>query len=185
MANKQDNKKSNVMGVPPHDIVVEKSVLGAVLIDKDAVVKVVEFLRPKHFYLPAHQYIFEAVLELYEKREPADLITVPSNLKKKKRLKDVGGVSYLTDLVNTVPTAANVEHYAKIIRDDYVKRTLITVSGDIGSLVQQEPDVEQLLDKAELKRQEKLGKKRSKAPQKEKAKTPSSTKKRNTVLRTP
>jgi replicative DNA helicase len=148
MPRRRTDKPEN-MGVPPHDIGAEKSVLGALLIDKDAVVKVVEFLKPKHFYLDAHAKIFQAILSLFEKREPADLITVPSELKKMKALDNVGGVTYLTELVNTVPTAANVEHYAHLIQDDYIKRALLSVSGDIGSLVFDESDVDTLLDKSE------------------------------------
>lgn len=146
---KQEVRKTTQTGVPPHDLEAEKSVLGAILIDRDAIVKVVEFLRPRHFYKDAHAKIFEAVLSLYEKREPADLITVPNELKKMNVLDIVGGVSYLTDIVNTVPTAANIEHYAHLIRDDAVKRALITVSGEIGSMVFEEPEVDDLLDKAE------------------------------------
>ncbi len=146
---RQEVKKTMTTGVPPHDLEAEKSVLGAVLIDRDAIVKVVEFLRPRHFYKDAHAKIFEAILNLYEKREPADLITVPNELKKMNVLDSVGGVSYLTELVNTVPTAANVEHYAHLIRDDSVKRSLLTISGEIGSMVFEEPEVSSLLDKAE------------------------------------
>lgn len=81
---------SSNVGIPPHDIDAEKSVLGALLIDKDAIVKVVEFLKPKHFYKDAHTLIYEAILSLYEKREPADLITVPNELKKKNSLDKIG-----------------------------------------------------------------------------------------------
>ena len=135
--------------VPPHDLDAEKSVLGALLIDKDAVVKVVEFLKPGHFYKQAHENIFQAVLNLYERREPADLITVPSELKKMGELENCGGVAYLTELVNSVPTAANVETYAHLIKDDASKRFLISAAGEIGDLVFKEPDVNELLDRSE------------------------------------
>ena len=95
--------------IPPRNLEVEASVLGALLIDHDAIVKVVEFLRPEHFYRQIHASIFEAILTLYEKREPADLITVPAQLKKMNRLDEVGGVTYLTELVSAVPTASNIE----------------------------------------------------------------------------
>ena len=141
---------SNIGGrVPPHDMEAEKSVLGALLIDKDAIVKVVEFLRPKHFYKPAHEHIFNAIMTLYEKREPADLVTVPNQLKKMKELENVGGVTYLTELVNSVPTAANIEAYARLIRNDAIKRSLITVSSEIGEMAFEEAEVEALLDKSE------------------------------------
>ena len=134
---------------PPHDLEAEKSVLGALLIDSDAIVKVVEFLRPKHFYTEAHKKIFTAILALYEKRKPTDLITVPNQLKKMKDLTKVGGVSYLTELVNIVPSSANIEHYASLIKDDAIRRSLLSVSGDIGSLVFKEKDVTVLLDSSE------------------------------------
>ncbi len=137
------------MGIPPHDIEAEKSVLGALLIDKDAIVKVVEVLRPSDFYTTAHQKVYEAILTLYEKREPADLITVPNELKKMKSLDAIGGIAYLTELVNTVPTAANIANYARLIRDDAIRRNLLTASGEIGSMVFTENEVDKLLDSAE------------------------------------
>lgn len=145
------NSKTEVQGmrVPPHDIEAEKSVLGALLIDKDAIVKVVEFLRPKHFYKNAHDKIYEAILTLYEKREPADLVTVPNQLRKMKELENVGGVTYLTELVNSVPTAANIEAYAHLIKNDAIKRFLVSTASDIGELAFENDEVENLLDKSE------------------------------------
>jgi replicative DNA helicase len=141
---------SNIGGrVPPHDMEAEKSVLGSLLIDKDAIVKVVEFLRSKHFYKPAHEHIYEAIMILYEKREPADLVTVPNQLKKMKELENVGGVAYLTELVNAVPTAANIEAYANLIRSDAIKRALISTSSEIGEMAFEEAEVDDLLDKSE------------------------------------
>ena len=134
--------------VPPHDEQAEKSVLGALLLDKDAIVKVVEFLRPHHFYRENHQNVYEAILTLFEKREPADLITVPSELKRKNLLTQVGGVSYLTELVNSVPTAANIEAYAKLIKNDYIKRALISASAEIGELAFDEGEVAEVLYRA-------------------------------------
>lgn len=136
-------------GLPPHDIDAEKSVLGALLLDKDAIVKVVEFLRPRHFYKEDHAQIYEAIMTLFENREPSDLITVQSELKKKKRLEKVGSVSYLTELVNFVPTAANIETYARIIKDAAVKRFVLSASADIGDLVFTAENTSDLLDKAE------------------------------------
>ncbi len=135
--------------IPPHNLEVEVSVLGALLIDHDAIVKVVEFLRPEHFYRQIHSFIFEAILTLYEKREPADLITVPAQLKKMNRLDEVGGVTYLTELVSAVPTASNIESYARIIVDDATRRAVIKAAGEIGTMCFEEPDVAEMLDKAE------------------------------------
>lgn len=135
--------------VPPHDIDAEKSVLGAILLDPDALVKVVEFLRPEHFYKEAHSSIYAAILSLYENREPADLITVQDQLKKMKSLKESGGVVYLTELVNFVPTAANVEHYGKIIKDYATRRNMLSASAKIARFAQDIEEVDDMLDKAE------------------------------------
>jgi replicative DNA helicase len=135
--------------IPPHDLQAEKSVLGAVLIDKDAIIKIVEFLRPQHFYREAHQKIFDAVLQLYEDREPADLITVPNILRQTEDLERVGGVTYLTELVNTVPTTANVESYARIIHETATRRNLIKAASDINQLVFSEGELSDILDQSE------------------------------------
>ena len=137
------------VGVPPHDLEAEKSVLGALLLDKDAIVKVVEFLRPSHFYKSSHEKIYEAMLTLYEKREPIDLITVPAELKMLGELESSGGVTYLTELVNSVPTAANVEFYARMVSEDYVKRSVMKAASEITELVYKESNVDELLDKSE------------------------------------
>ena len=150
MPARKSQKNKNAL-VPPHDTDAEKSVLGALLIDKDAVVKIVEFLRPKHFYKSAHEYIYQAILNLYETREPADLITVPGELKKLGVLEDCGGVAYLTELVNFVPTAANIEAYAKLIKADAMRRFLFSTASEIGDLAYTEDNVDAIFDKAEQK----------------------------------
>lgn len=137
------------VGIPPHDIDAERSVLGALLIDSDAIVKIVEFLRSAHFYRNVHVSIYESILNLYEKREPADLITVPDELKRMNALEKTGGVAYLTELVNSVPTAANIEHYAKIIRDHAVRRSLIRAAAEISEIAHSNEEVEEMLDEAE------------------------------------
>lgn len=146
-----DNRAYSNSGdhVPPHDLEAEKSVLGGLLLDKDAIVKVVEFLKSKHFYRTSHANIYEAILSLYEKREPADLITVPAELKSMGVFEDVGGVTYLSELVNSVPTAANIEFYARIIRDAALKRAVLTTAAEIGELVFKEDNIDDLLDKSE------------------------------------
>ncbi len=149
MPAKRNKEHNQNVHVPPHDEQAEKSVLGALLLDKDAIVKVVEFLRPHHFYRNSHRDIYEAILTLFEKREPADLITVPNELKKRNLLTSGGGVAYLTELVNSVPTAANIEAYAKLIKNDYIKRALISASAEIGEMAFEEAEVAEVLDKAE------------------------------------
>lgn len=134
----------------PQNIEAEKSVLGGLLIDKESLYKVSPILRPEYFYNDNHKEIYEAITDLYDKRLPVDLITLPSQLKKRKTLDRVGGVGYLSELANFVPTAANIEHYAALIKEEAVKRELISVGGEISqSAFQSDAKAEDLLDKAE------------------------------------
>ncbi|MBI4091430.1 replicative DNA helicase [candidate division WWE3 bacterium] len=136
--------------IPPQNLEAENSVLGSLLIDKDAIVRIADFLKPGHFYKQSNSIIYSAILALYEKREPADLVTVPDELKRSKTLKDIGGVSYLAELVNSVPTAANIEYYAHIIKDHAVRRNLISAASLIGQLgFKEDLAVNSLLDQAE------------------------------------
>ncbi len=135
--------------VPPHDLDAEKSVLGALLIDSDAIVKVVEFLRPEHFYRSSHADIYLAIMNLYEKREPADLITVSGELRALGKDNATEGAAYLSELVSSVPTASNVEYYARIIRDAAVKRNLLQSASRMSELVYEENDLDMLLDRSE------------------------------------
>ena len=138
--------------VPPHSEEAEKSVIGAVLLDSEAIVKVAEFLRPEHFYDPAHQSIFAAELSLYEDRSPIDLVTVSDKLKKLKALKESGGSDYLAKLVGNVPTAANVLSYAKLVKDCFTKRELVRLSGEMSTSAMDEGrEVVEILDEAEQK----------------------------------
>jgi len=116
---------TNNLRVAPHSAEAEESVLGALLLDKDAIIAVAEFLLPDDFYDVRHREIYEAILSLYEDRVPVDVLTVAERLKKQKNLKKIGGASYLTDIANKVPTAAHVEHYGKIVKDLSVKRALM------------------------------------------------------------
>lgn len=136
--------------IPPHSDEAEESVLGALLIDRDAVVAVADFLRPEHFYNEANGRIYESILALFERREPVDLVTLTEELKKRKVYKEVGGAVYLTHLVESVPTAANVEHYGRIVYDHYTRRQLISAAGRISQMAFEEVgDVQKILDKAE------------------------------------
>lgn len=136
--------------IPPHSSEAEGSCLGALLLDQDAIVAVAEFLRPVHFYEEKHARIYEAILELYEDREPIDVLTVSQRLKKKKVLKETGGASYLAELVNKVPTAAHVEHYGKIVKDASTKRSLMQAAAKLVELSLDEGlAADELLDKAE------------------------------------
>ncbi len=136
--------------VPPHDLDAEKSVLAAILIDKEAIIKSSEILKPECFYTPAHQAIFSAMLELYDKRSAIDVITIKDQLGKSKQLKLVGGVSGITALSNLLSTAANVEHYARVVKEKYVKRELIALSNEVGNLAFDESrEINDILDSAE------------------------------------
>ncbi len=136
--------------VPPHNEEAETSILGAIMIDKDAIVAVAEFLRSEHFYNPHHGSIYEALLELYEERQPIDIITLKEKLKSKKLLSKVGGAGYLTELVNGVPTSAHIEQYAKIVKDNYTKRELISSATKIAEeAFGEEGLAAEILDKAE------------------------------------
>ncbi len=136
--------------LPPHDIEAEKSVLGAILIDSTAINLVVEFLRPNHFYIKEHQLIFQAMLSCFEKQQPIDLITIQDQLKKTGDLKKIGGKNYLSELINTVPTSAYVEHYGMIVKSHYTKRELIRLSSRmVERSFDEKGDVKKLLDEAE------------------------------------
>jgi len=136
--------------IPPHSVDAEVSVLGALLLDKDAIVSIAESLASSHFYDDRHAMIYESILDLYEDRTPVDVLTVSDKLKKAKNLKKIGGVSYLASLVNNVPTAAHVEHYAKIVRDASVKRRMMSTASKLVELSFDEGVVAgDLLDRAE------------------------------------
>jgi replicative DNA helicase len=133
----------------PHNDEAELGVLGAILIDKDAVNSVSEILSPEHFYNELNGLIFAAMFALYEQRKPIDLLTLTSELKKNKIYSKIGS-SYLTDLTNVVPTAANVMHYAQLVKETAAKRALIHAGVEIADLGYQEnKEVKEILDKAE------------------------------------
>lgn len=138
--------------LPPQDIEAEQSVLGSLMIDRDAIVKIADIVAPKDFYRKAHEIIFDAMIELYAKSEPIDLLTVSSRLKEKKKFKEIGGMSYLTTLMNSVPTASNIVHYAKIVNQKKVLRDLIGASYEISSLAWEEnKNIDEIIDEAEKK----------------------------------
>lgn len=122
------------------------------MLDKNAIIKVADILKPGDFYRQVHNSIFETMIELYEKGEPIDLLSMTNRLGEKKLLEEIGGPSYLTNLVNIVPTAAHISHYAKIVHRKKVLRDLIQISQDISQLsFSEEKDLEYILDEAEQK----------------------------------
>ncbi len=136
--------------IPPQNLDAEKSVLGAILLDKNAVIEVAQFLKPEFFYSPIHGFIFESVLDLFSKGEPIDILTISNNLKKKKRLEKIGGAVYLTELAESVPTSSNAEYYGLIVKQAYVRRSLISVSGEINELgFNENLEIEEIIDEAE------------------------------------
>lgn len=137
--------------LPPQDLDAERSVLGALLLDKNAVIKVMDIITASDFYHPAHQRIYDAIVGLFERGEPIDLLTVSNKLKEKKALKDVGGADYLAELVSSVPTSAHVERYAGIVKENRVRRDLIQASSEINEQALEPHDFETLLDHVESK----------------------------------
>lgn len=147
---KIDKQAAKFDRLPPQNIEAEQSVLGSLMLDKDAIVKVSDILKPEDFYRGAHQSIFKVMMELFEKNEPIDLLSASNRLEEKEKLEEVGGTSYLTDLINTVPSAANVLHYAKIVQKKKMHRDLIDAAHNITQLGYQEiEEVENLVDEAE------------------------------------
>lgn len=134
--------------VPPHNEEAEASVLGAVLIDKDAISVVSQLLAPFDFYNDINGIIFEAMLLLYEERKPIDIVTLTAALKKKKIFEKIDS-SYISDLVNIVPTAANIEYYALIIKELSTKRALIHAGSEIVEMAFSEEEAKSILNKAE------------------------------------
>ncbi|MFH1841227.1 MAG: replicative DNA helicase [Candidatus Nealsonbacteria bacterium] len=138
--------------IPPQNLEAERCLLGSLMLDKNSILKVGDFLQPKDFYKDSHQEIYDAVLNLFEKKEPIDLLSVSSRLKEKEKLEEIGGNAYLTELINSVPTATHILNYAKIVQRKRILRDLISASYDIGLMGYEEAeDVDELLDKAESK----------------------------------
>ena len=138
--------------IPPQAIDLEEVVLGAMMIDKKGVDEVIDILNSEAFYKESHQYIFEAILSLFENSEPIDLLTVSSQLKKDNRLELAGGDFYLISLTQKVSSSAHIEFHARIILQKYIQRSLIKISNEIiEESYDETKDVFDLLDKAEAK----------------------------------
>lgn len=136
--------------IPPQNVDAEMSLLGAVLIDEETLADITEHVKPHDFYDKRHAVIFDAMMRLYEKNKPVDLLTLTDELKRKKELDDIGGSAYLTELTNYVPTAAHAESYAEIVAQKAVRRRLIKASGEISELSYDEnSSTQELLQQAE------------------------------------
>jgi len=147
------NNSSNIElpeKLPPQSIEAERSLLGSLMLDKNAILKVADFLKPEDFYRPEHQEIYLACLEIFEKGEPIDFLSISNRLKEKNLLEEIGGSSYLTELINSVPTPSHALNYAKIIHRKRTLRDLIEAGQDIEALGYNETeDINSILDKAE------------------------------------
>ena len=136
--------------VPPQEVEAEQSILGGILLNNDALFKALEVITPGDFYREAHSHVFSAMVALYERGEPVDLITLTTWLKKNNLLEKVGGATYISSLADVVATSANISHHAKIVHEKSILRKLITKSTEIASKAyDRSSDVEDLLDEAE------------------------------------
>ncbi len=136
--------------VPPQNLEAEASLLGAILIDADAIVRIADTVNAEDFYDERHSHIYQAIKKLYEKHSPIDVLTLSNRLKEDGLLDTVGGSAYLTDLTNYVPTAAHVEHYAEIVSQKAIRRRLIKASQDmIGLGYDETQGVQDLIEQAE------------------------------------
>ncbi len=144
--------KDTALKIPPHDDEAEESVLGSLMLDKDAVVKVVDILHPEDFYNEHNGLVYETILDLYNEQVPLDILNVSSRLKEKKLLKQIGGRGRLTELINGVPTASNVASYAKIVKNKANLRRLIQTASELVQMgYDEEMPVDEIMDHAEKK----------------------------------
>ncbi len=134
----------------PANIDAERAVLGALLIDPDAVVKIANFVRAEDFYRERHAWIYSALIALHERREPADFVTLVDELERQERLEAIGGPAYITELINSTPTAIYVDYYARIVERTAILRRLIGAAGKIAELAYDESnEVDEVVDRAE------------------------------------
>ena len=140
---------ANMLKLLPQSIEAEEAVLGAILVNPTSLGRIVELLKPESFYKPAHKVIYAAVLELFNKNEPIDIVTVSEHLRNKEELDTAGGRSYINDLALNVVTTANIEFYAKIIQEKEIKRALISAGSEIVAMSYENEDTSNVLDNAQ------------------------------------
>lgn len=146
------SETTSIDKLPPQNIEAEQSVLGSLLLDKDAIIRIADILKVGDFYRNTHNTIYQTIIDLYQKGEPIDLLNVANRLEEINQLEEIGGSSYLTELVNSVPTAAHIFSYAKIVHRKKVLRDLISASYHITQLGYNETEeTEHLLDQAQQK----------------------------------
>jgi replicative DNA helicase len=138
--------------LPPQAIELEEAVLGAIMLEKNALAVVIDIIKPTYFYKDAHQHVYTSMLNLFEKSEPIDILTVTNQLRSDGNLEICGGAYYITQLTNRVASAANIEFHARIIAQKHIQRELIRISGEIQrDAFEDTTDVFELLDQAENK----------------------------------
>ena len=138
--------------VPPHDDEAEQAVIGSMMTDKDAVISAIEVLKPEDFYREDNKTIYNAIMNLYAKAEPIDIITLKDELTSLGKLEPVGGLEYLATLPDKVPTTANVDKYIKIVEEKSILRSLIKTANELIEIgYDQNEEVEILMDNAEKK----------------------------------
>ncbi|MBT3356121.1 replicative DNA helicase [bacterium] len=138
--------------MPPHNSEAEESVLGSIMLDKDAIIKIADLISPSDFYNDKNRMIYEVVQELYNEQLPLDILNISSRLKEKSLLKTVGGRSYLTELINTVPSASNVVSYAKLVQNKSSLRRLISAASDVVEMGYEESrPIDDIMDSAQQK----------------------------------
>jgi replicative DNA helicase len=143
-------ERSKIERLPPQNVEAEEAILGALLIDPDAIIRVATFLNPEDFYREKHAWIYDTALTLHDRREPIDLLTVCDELERREQLDEVGGPAFITALTNAVPTSIHAEHYARIVERTATRRRLIDAAGQIAALAYQEADdVDEVVDRAE------------------------------------
>jgi len=144
-----NDSPNDSLRLPPQNIEAEQSLLGSLLIDKEAMIKVADLIRPEDFYKEIHGMIFEAMQDLFSKHEPIDILSAANRLEEKKQIETVGGRGYLMQLSNAVPTSSHADHYASIIHKKAVLRRLLEAAASIDGIVNEKDDISVILDKAE------------------------------------
>ncbi len=149
---KTENKTNAALfdRIPPQALEAESAVLGSIMIDPEALGRIVESVQPHFFYRTQHRKIFAAAITLYEKNDPIDLITLSEELKRRKELEEIGSSYFLTELAESIPSSANIEYHARIVREKYILRKLIEESANIArDCYEGEDDVSDILDRSE------------------------------------
>ncbi len=144
-------QQTGIGRIPPHNLEAEQSVLGGILFDNSALPRAIESLKTgEEFYKPAHKTIYAAYLDLFNKSEPIDLMTVSERLRKNKQIDEIGGLDYLASLMETFPTSANVEIHARMVKEKALLRKLIATAGELVNLgFEDTEDVSEVIDRAE------------------------------------